>query len=353
MSPLPSETGPPPFITPELPGVGGVIKAEPSHFVVEEIPLYLPEGVGPHLYLRMSREGMTTRSLADRLARLFDLPQRDVGFAGLKDKQARAVQSFSLPLAELTLEQAAQKIEGELPVKVLDGGRHQNKLKTGHLLGNRFTILVAGAEPGALATARAVAAAVGERGLPNFYGSQRFGREGDNALQGRRAITGRGPRDKWLRKLLLNAWQAALFNAWLARRIDRGDFARLVGGDLAKKTDTGGMFTTDDAALEQPRLDAGQIAYTGPMFGKKMRWPNEPAASFEREILQEEEVDQAALKKSGLMGSRRVGRLRVEGLDISESPEGLVFSFSLPKGSYATVLLREFMKSEADLPESD
>ncbi|MBU1452897.1 MAG: tRNA pseudouridine(13) synthase TruD [Proteobacteria bacterium] len=353
MSPLPSEMGPPPFITPELPGVGGVIKAEPAHFVVEELPLYLPEGAGPHLHLRLSREGMTTRALADRLAHLFELERGDVGFAGLKDKQARAVQSFSLPLASLTLEQAAQMIEDGLPVKVLDAGRHQNKLKTGHLLGNRFTILVAGTQPGALATARAVAAALGERGLPNFYGQQRFGREGDNAAQGRLALKGRGPRDKWLRKLLLNAWQSALFNAWLARRIERGDFTRLVGGDLAKKTDTGGMFTTDDAALEQPRLDAGQITYTGPMFGKKMRWPNEPAAAYEREILEEEGVDQAGLKKSGLMGSRRAGRLMVENLSFSETPEGLMFSFSLPKGSYATVLLREFIKSEAELPETD
>ncbi len=353
MSPLPSEMGPPPFIAPELPGVGGSLKAEPAHFVVEEIPLYLPEGVGPHLYVRLSREGMTTRALADRLAQLFDVERGEVGFAGLKDKQARAVQTFSLPLAALTLEQAAQRIVGELPVKLLDGGRHQNKLQTGHLLGNRFTILVSGVGPGALATAQAVAAAIAQRGLPNFYGSQRFGLHGDNAAQGRRALLERGPRDKWLRKLLLNAWQAALFNAWLARRMQRGDFARLVGGDLAKKTDTGGMFTTDEAALEQPRLDAGQITYTGPMFGKKMRWPNEPAASYEREILEDEGVDQAALKKSGLMGSRRAARLRVEGLGISEAPEGLVFSFSLPKGSYATVLLREFMKSEASLPEAD
>ncbi|MCB2190945.1 MAG: tRNA pseudouridine(13) synthase TruD [Deltaproteobacteria bacterium] len=353
MSPLPSEMGPPPFITPDLSGVGGAIKAEPSHFVVEELPLYMPEGVGPHLYLRISREGMTTRSLADRLAQVFDLSPRDVGFAGLKDKQAKAVQSFSLPLDSLAPQQAAQRIQDELPVEVLEAGRHQNKLKTGHLLGNRFTILVTGVQDGALQAAQAVAEAINQRGLPNFYGSQRFGREGDNAAQGRRALLSRGPRDKWLRKLLLNAWQAALFNAWLARRMQRGDFARLVGGDLAKKTDTGGMFTTDDAAQEQPRLDAGQITYTGPMFGKKMRWPNEPAASFEREILEEEEVDQAALKKSGLMGSRRVGRLRVEGLGIAENPEGLVFSFVLPKGSYATVLLREFMKSETDLPESD
>ena len=351
MSDLPSQQGPPPFITPELPGIGGVLKAEPAHFVVEEIPLYLPEGEGPHLYLRLSREGMTTRRVADDLAGLFGLERGEVGFAGLKDKQARATQYFSLPLSAHTPEQAAEMVRGELGLEVLEAARHQNKLKTGHLLGNRFTLLLCGVGPEALAPARAVAEALAQRGLANFYGSQRFGREGDNAAQGRAALLGRGPRDKWLRKLLLSAWQAALFNAWLTRRLARGDFARLIGGDLAKKTDTGGMFTVEDTAVEQPRLDAGALTYTGPMFGKKMRWPNEPAATYEREILAQEEVTETDLKKGRLMGSRRVARLLLPDLSIETAPEGLVFRFSLPKGSYATVVMREFTKNETDLPE--
>jgi tRNA pseudouridine13 synthase len=351
MSPPPSQQGPPPFITPEFAGIGGVLKAEPAHFLVEEIPLYLPAGSGPHLYLLLAREGMTTRRVADDLAALFGLERGEVGFAGLKDKQARAVQYFSLPLSGITPEQAAQRVRGELGLEVLQAAFHQNKLKTGHLLGNRFVLLLSGVGPGALEQARAVASALGERGLPNFYGAQRFGREGDNAAQGRAALLGKGPRDKWLRKLLLSAWQAALFNAWLARRMARGYFDRLMGGDLAKKTDTGGMFTVEDPAAEQPRLDAGRITYTGPMFGKKMRWPGEPAASYERELLAEEGVGEAELKKARLMGARRAARLVLDELNIEPVPGGLRFSFSLPKGSYATVVMREFTKSEAGLPE--
>ncbi len=347
----PSQSGPLPFITPELPGVGGALKAEPAHFVVREIPLYLPEGSGPHLYLRLAREGMTTRQVADDLARLFDLPRKEVGFAGLKDKQARATQYFSLPLAGVSPEEAAKRVSGELGLEVLEAARHANKLKTGHLLGNRFTLLLSGVGPEALEPAQAVAAALAERGLPNFYGAQRFGMDGDNAVQGRGALLGRGPRDKWLRKLLLSAWQAALFNTWLVRRLERGQFARLMGGDMAKKTDTGGMFTVEDVAVEQARLEAGELTYTGPMFGKKMRWPGEPAASYEREILAAEEVTEGDLKKARLMGSRRVARLRLDDLSIEPAPGGLGFSFSLPKGSYATVVMREFMKNESDLPE--
>ncbi|MCF8032554.1 MAG: tRNA pseudouridine(13) synthase TruD [Desulfarculaceae bacterium] len=353
MSPLPSQQGPLPLITPELSGIGGVLKARPDHFVVEEIPLYLPEGQGSHMFLRLAREGMTTRQVADDLAGLFGLGRGEVGFAGLKDRQARATQYFSLPLSGLTPEQAGKRVSDELGLEVLEAAWHANKLKTGHLLGNRFTLLVSEVGPEALEPARAVAAALGERGLANFYGSQRFGREGDNAAQGRAALLGRGPRDKWLRKLLLSAWQASLYNTWLTRRLARGEFARLIGGDLAKKTDTGGMFTVEDVATEQPRLDSGALTYTGPMFGKKMRWPGEPAASYEREILSEEEVAETDLKKARLMGSRRAARLSLDDLAIEAAPEGLRFSFSLPKGSYATVVMREFMKNEPGLPDGD
>lgn len=348
---LPSRSGPPPFITPELAGIGGRLKVEPAHFLVEELPLYQPQGSGPHLYLRLAREGMTTRGLADRLARLFGLPRPQVGFAGLKDKQARAVQSFSLYLPGVAVPEAVRRVQEGLPVEVLAAAFHQNKLKTGHLLGNRFSILVSGVAADAPPKAAAVARALAGRGLPNYYGAQRFGREGDNAAQGRRALLGRGPRDKWLRKLLLSAWQAALFNAWLAGRIARGDFARLIEGDLAKKTDTGGMFTVADPAAEQPRLDSGAVTYTGPIYGRKMRWPAGEAERQEREVLAAEGVEEATLKKARLAGSRRPARLLVRELDIQPAPEGLLFSFALPKGSYATVLLREFMKSEVLLPE--
>ena len=339
---LPSQMGPPPFVTPDLPGIGGSIKAEPAHFVVEEIPLYQPSGDGPHLFLRISREGMTTRQLADGLADVFGLPRREVGFAGLKDKEARTVQAFSLYLPGVAPQEAARQVADKLPVQVLEAAMHNNKLKTGHLLGNRFLVLLSGVEPGAEEKARAIGQALAQRGLPNFYGHQRFGMEADNAQRGRQALLDRGPRDKWLRKLLLSAWQAALFNYWLAQRMERGDFARLLFGDLAKKTETGGMFTVEDVAVDQGRLDAGELTYTGPMYGKKMRWPNDQAREYEERVLEAEGVDQVQLKKAGLMGSRRAARLMIAGLQISPADGGLVFSFALPKGSYATVLMREF-----------
>lgn len=340
----------PPYITPELVGIGGEIKASPAHFAVQELPLYPASGQGEHVYLTLEREGRTTRDLVTRLAAIFAISADAIGYAGLKDKVARVRQTFSLHLPgmdpQAAAARAAEALAGLDPaVTVAEAGLHSNKLKVGHLLGNRFTIVVSGVGPEALAPAQAIAAAITERGLPNFFGPQRFGRQGDNASQGLAVLRGRGPREKWLRKLVVSAWQAEVFNRWLATRLAAGDFARLIVGDVAKKTETGGIFTVENADLEQPRLVSGEITYTGPLFGKKMRWAQAEAGRCEQEALAASGVDEAALKRHGPEGGRRVARLWPQNLAIAHHPEGLVFDFSLAKGAYATVLLGEFMKT--------
>ncbi len=353
----PPQTLAPPFITPELAGIGGELKRSPAHFVVDELPLYEPCGQGEHIYLGLRREGWTTRALQQHLARVFGLREDDVGYAGLKDKQARTTQTFSLRLPLLDPQEALRRAVAELgaltpPVEALWARRHGNKLKSGHLLGNRFRVVVSDPLPGALETAGLVARAIQERGLPNYFGPQRFGKYGDNASQGRQALLGRGPREKWLRRLLLSAWQAELFNDWLARRVREGIFARLIMGDVAKKTDTGGLFTVEAPALEQPRLERGEITYTGPIYGGKMLWAADEAGERERRLLAEQGLAEEALRRAGLSGSRRVARLALEGLSMGLDDQDLAFEFALPKGSYATTVLREFMKIEVQAPEA-
>ena len=339
-----------PFITPDLPGIDGSIKQIPAHFAVEEIPLYQPQGEGRHLYLRLMREGWTTRGVVGELAGLFGVNPAEIGLAGLKDKQALVTQTFSLPREDLSEQQAAAVLEGT-PFRLLDARRHKNKLKRGHLLGNRFSILVSEPTPGALEAARATAGALAQRGLPNFYGSQRFGAAGDNAARGRAILAGKGPRRGWLAELMLSAYQALLFNVWLAERLSRGWFDRLLVGDWAKKTDTGGMFLVEDAEVDTARLAAGELTPTGPIYGHRVRLAQGEPGLLEAEVLAEAGLREGDLKRAHLKGTRRPARLLVDEISLSEEDDGLRLEFFLPKGAYATVLLREFMKVESSLPE--
>jgi tRNA pseudouridine13 synthase len=343
-----------PYITGDLPGIGGEIKVEPAHFVVEEIPLYKPAGEGEHIYVCLTREGWTTRALEQRLASLFGLRDIDVGSAGQKDKHARVTQVFSLRLPGVEEAMVARRIQEALPVEVIWVRRHRNKLKVGHLLGNRFQIVVLHPGPGAFERAREIAQTLQARGLPNYYGVQRFGIHGDNAQRGRAALLGGGPRERWLRRFLLSAYQAALFNTWLAERIRRGWFDRLLTGDIAKKMDTGGLFTVQDPAAEWPRWERREITYTGPIYGHRMRWASGEPGKLEREVLESAGVTSEMLHKARLDGSRRPALLWVNELEIEPYPDGLRFVFTLPKGAYATTLLREFMKTETALwPETE
>lgn len=335
-----------PTITPELPGIGGRLKADPSHFVVEEIPVYEASGDGNHLFVSLTREGWTTRRVAEALANLYGLPVQDIGYAGLKDRQARCTQTFSLPgLAP----EDSQKIEPALPFRVNWARRHTNKLKIGHLLGNRFRITVvelAVSQEEALARAQAVAAAIAQRGVPNFFGDQRFGFEGANIPKGRKAFLGQGPRgDKWLNRLLTSAYQSHLFNRYLTRRIELGLFGQLLAGDVCKKAETGGMFEVKDAAAEQPRYERGEITFTGPIFGKKMWAAQAEAAELETSTLAEAELADEDLRRVHVDGTRRPARLWLPSIDLQPCEDGLQVDFALPKGAYATVVLREFMKS--------
>lgn len=350
----PAHPFPLPFITEDLPGIGGEIKAEPAHFVVEEIPLYEAKGEGHHVYVCLTREGMTTRALKTRLVELFDLREVDVGCAGLKDKHARTTQTFSLLLPKADPQEVADVIADQLPVEVEWVRRHRNKLKIGHLLGNRFRVVLLDPEPGATAGAMRIAQALRERGLPNFYGAQRFGAQGDNALRGRRILFGEGTRRRWLRRFLLRAYQSGLFNAWLTERIRQGWFSALMTGDIAKKTDTGGLFVVEDVAAERPRFERREITYTGPIYGYRLFEATGEPGRLEQALLEAEGIRSQMLRDARLRGSRRRAQLLLEDLQVEPHPQGLCFEFSLPKGAYATTLLREFTKREVTFEfESD
>lgn len=341
-----------PYITEALPGTGGTLKSMAADFVVEELPLYDLAGEGEHIYLRVMREGWTTRRLQTRLAQLFGLPEWSVGFAGLKDRHARATQYFSLHLPNAAEETVGRRVKQELGVTVESVRRHRNKLRTGHLRGNRFRILLRQPRENALDRARSIAGILQQRGLPNYYGSQRFGAKGDNALLGLGVLHGRRPRQRRQRRFLLSALQSALFNAWLARRIARGWFETIQAGDVACRLASGGLFVVEDVERESARLAQREIAVTGPIFGKDMLAARHEPGEMEQALLEAAGITEQMLTRTRLQGTRRVARLFIDDLRIEEVPEGLWFTFTLPPGAYATTVLREFMKS-AEKPHQD
>ena len=342
-----------PLVTGDLPGSGGVVKATPEDFRVDEVPAYEPSGAGEHLWLLVEKRDRTTRDVVRELARRLAVPERDAGVAGLKDRQAVTTQWLSFP-ARADPDPASLAGEG---FRVLRATRHGNKLRIGHSRGNRFTVAVRGGDP---ARARAAADALAARGLPNFFGAQRFGADGRNADLGRALLRGaadpearRAARDRFLRRLALSAWQSLLFNRWLAARMADGLFARALAGDVMKKLDSGGTFTCEDPAVDQPRVDRFEISPAGPMFGHKLRLAGGEAGQRESRLLEEDGVLPGDLARGGgeAEGTRRAGRIPVA-VALEPLDGGYVARFELPPGSYATVVLGELPHAAAELGES-
>lgn len=377
-----------PTVTPDLPGTGGSLRSDPDDFLVQEIPLYLPSGQGSHAYARVEKVGLTTADLLNAL-KSAGIAEQKVGAAGLKDKVARTEQWLSVPRAvEAEAWAALEALPG---VRLLEISRHQNKLGIGHLQGNAFTIRLRDTAPEAESRADAVLARLAGVGLPNYLGPQRFGRFGRNAVDGWRLLHGeRVPGGHRLKRFFVTALQSQLFNLWLAQRIHDGIYHRVIGGDWARKHDTGGTFLVQDADAESLRAQAMEISATLPLYGKKVK-PS-PAEAGEREAALLARLGLRWVDLVGRHGDRRITRLPVAGVggsvaDVTTGPRldvrdgaphpldpdrggvaapdvgrsvvvervttdggDLVLRFSLPKGSYATTLLREVMKVEVDAP---
>ncbi|MCX6642343.1 MAG: tRNA pseudouridine(13) synthase TruD [Candidatus Bathyarchaeota archaeon] len=337
-----------PYITDGLPGIGGVLRSTPELFRVEEVPAYDPIGYGDHIFLNVTKSLRTTRDTQIELAKLFDLQREEVGHAGLKDKYAVTTQTFSLLMPKTDPSDIAKAVESNLGITVNWFSRHPKKLRSGHLKGNKFWITVTDIESirTALETAELIRERINGVGLPNFYGVQRIGVKGDNVRQGYDIIKGFYKEyNRWLRRYLVSSYLSYICNIYITERIKRGSFTQLLSGDLAKKHETGGVFTVEDLSVEQPRSESKEISFTAPIFGFKMRETKCEAKKFEDEIFSLSDLTLEDLRRCGATGTRRMGRLFPE-MQLQEDPEGLTIVFTLPAGGYATVLLREFMKTE-------
>jgi len=401
-----------PYLTTDFPGVGGTIKQRPEDFFVQELPLYEPSGTGEHVYAEIEKVGLTTFAAIDQIARTLDVPVQSIGFAGQKDAAAVTRQIISITGAD------EQRVAGmQIPgISVRWVARHGNKIRLGHLAGNRFAIKIRDVDPSAVVRLAPVLARLCRQGMPNYFGEQRFGRRGDNdklgaallradnmalltqllgnpdpsvddaqAIGARKAFDRRDneralhlfPRhsglerrvlsrliktsrpsaaifaiDQKLRRLWVSALQSRLFNDVLAVRITSMD--RLIAGDLAYKHENGACFLVPDAAaaaVEQPRCDAFEISPTGPLLGYRMTMPESEALAIESAVFAAASLTPQDIRESRqkVKGARRP--LRVQPSDthlaagVDEHGAHITVAFTLPAGSYATVLMRELMKS--------
>lgn len=345
---------PAPLLTADLPGIGGQLKVQPEDFEVEEIPAYEPGGSGDFLYLWIEKRDMGAEYFVRQLARRLDIPVGAIGTAGLKDRHAVTRQMVSVPAA--VSERIAQ-VDGD-GIRVLKVDRHSNKLKPGHLHGNRFGILVRDVEPSAAERLPLLLERLKRDGLPNYYGPQRFGHDGETVLLGLALLRGEppplgvdgrrpNPRNSFLRRLALSAAQSALFNHYLARRLGDGLLTRVLAGDVMARRPFGGLFVARDLPAEQARFDARETVHTGPIFGRKTFAADDDAAAREAATLQEAGLSPAAFRGFGklLQGTRRHNLVYLDDLSAAPVPAGVQIRVTLPAGSYATVLLRELMKA--------
>jgi tRNA pseudouridine13 synthase len=340
----------PPLLTADLPGIGGKIKQQLEDFEVEELPAYEPCGQGDHLFLWIEKRDMGAEFFARQIARRLGISPGEIGTAGMKDRKAVTRQWVSLPASA---EPQLGQLEGD-GLRVLQVSRHGNKLRAGHLRGNRFRILIRDVGPAGLAKAQPILERIRQHGLLNYYGPQRFGRDGETWKLGLALFEGeRGPRSGFLRKLALSAAQSGLYNHYLGNRLRDNLTRRILPGEVLMKRPHGGMFVAEDVEREQARFDAGETVHAGPMFGRKTFAAQGEAAQREGLVLEQAGLSPERFAAFGklLQGTRRPNLVFPDELEAHEEADGVRLAFSLPAGSYATVLLRELMKVELSQSE--
>ncbi len=407
------------YLTADLPPIGGRIKERPEDFLVDEQPLYQPCGEGEHIYLFVEKRGLSTLQAARVLANHFGVHISAIGHAGLKDKAAITRQVFSVHTPGRGMDDFPMFRHERMGVLWADV--HTNKLRTGHLLGNRFSIKIRGVEISKAVPVVRAMALLEKSGVPNRIGEQRFGYTQRNHLVGRAMILGddagvldallspagdmadgqRAARELYARgdygaaldsfhresrterrvlgvlirggtaskavrsidrmeeEFFLAAFQSAVFNAVLDARLVEGTLGSLKDGDLAFKHDNRAVFAVDAQTLGPEltgRLERFEISPSGPMWGPGLLRAGgavdaAEVAALEASGIRVEDLDRFEERRhKRIVGTRRPLRVRLTDPDVEagvdEHGSYVRVAFDLPRGAFATTVLREIMKPE-------
>lgn len=326
------------------PEVRGSIRTIPDDFVVEEVLGFQPAFEGEHLLLQVRKRSLTTRDVVTRLSSICQVRARDIGYCGMKDRNAVTTQWFSVPTTNTKLDIGPIRSDR---LEVLYSARHRRKLRRGTHRGNRFKITIRDIE-GSKDLTEARLKEIYCHGVPNYFGEQRFGRSGANMARARkRLVEERQSRFRSFDdKLLLSSARAFLFNRAASHRISAGFWSVILPGDIVMLDGSRSVFVVEESCTKMlGRLRQGDIHLTGPLWGT----PGSPLLSpqsldREREWLSEETALCDALGQLDVSMSRRALRVLPASLRwqwISE--HDLCLEFELPRGSYATSVLREIL----------
>jgi tRNA pseudouridine13 synthase len=323
------------------PPLTATLRSIPEDFRVEEILGYEPDGEGEHAFLWVEKREANTDWVARELARFAGVSPMNVGYAGLKDRHAITRQAFTVQLPGKADPDWSAFPHAE--VNVLSSTRHKRKLKRGALRGNRFVLVLRDVQ-GDRSRAEEVLQAIASRGVPNYFGEQRFGREGGNVAQARAMFAGRRvDRDK--RSILLSAARSHIFNNVLAARVERDAWDKPLEGEiwsLAGSRSWFGPEPFDD--LLAARLAQGDIHPSGPLWGQGDSPAGSVAGEWEREVAATYSDLADGLVAARMDQERRPLRLLPKDLRWQwQDDETLELSFELPAGAYATVVARELI----------
>ena len=338
-----------------------VFKQNKDDFVVTEIPLYEFLGEGEHLVLKIRKKDLATWDAIEILAKFLNCSSRDFGYAGLKDKNAMTVQSISV---HRKYEEKLKSFQHE-NLKILETTYHNNKIKVGHLKGNKFFIRLK--RVGAIEK-RKIEEALGlivTNGIPNYFGFQRFGIDGDNYKKGKDIIDGKlKEKRRNLKQMYINAYQSYLFNSWLSKRIEISKLIeafepkeiyqrlnlpldvvkqmkkqkhpfKLMTGDLLSHYPFGKIFTIEDLDEESQKFNDRDRVPTGLLSGKRVKNSVDLAYEIEKEFE----------AHTGEDGARRFAWIFPEDIssNYKEDKNWMELQFYLPKGSYATEVIAEII----------
>lgn len=326
------------------PSLTGTIREKNSDFLVDEVFSFTPTGEGEHVLLHIKKNDTNTDWLSRQIAKLAEVRNLDVSYAGIKDRHAITTQWFSVWLPGKA--EPDWTLLNSDNVEILQATRHNRKLRRGSLRGNKFSLIVRNVDGDTSSLEKTINQII-TNGVPNYFGDQRFGIEGRNLEKAEQMFAGKREKDRFKRSMYLSAARSAIFNTYLSKRVEMDKWNNAITGDVMLLDNSRSYFLCeeiDDKIIQ--RLKEHDIHPSGPLWGKGELLSKGEVADLEYALADDFISFDRGLKNARLDQERRSLRLSVKDFhwDYDTHQSTLNLSFFLPAGGYATAVLREIVR---------